>query len=146
MLYKLTELIKLPPANPLITVFAFVINFTSSIGISTFKLRWNERHYQYEVVGCSRLKKILIFLIQLTFCWKMFLDIKDAISATRASGANILAFSALANNIILYSLSICQFYYNWVNRTAVVRFVHELQHSYCLRRMGTSDRSVILSI
>ncbi|CAG7831173.1 unnamed protein product [Allacma fusca] len=146
MLYELNELVKLPPANPLITVFALVINFTSCIGISTFKLRWNERGNQYEVVGCSLVKKTLLLLIQITLCWKMCMDIKDATSSTRASGANILAFIALANNISLYSLSICQFYYNWVNRAAVISFVHELQHNYCLRKLSTTGRGGILSI
>ncbi|CAG7724592.1 unnamed protein product [Allacma fusca] len=60
------------------------------------------------------------------------------------SGANIPALISLANTVSLYSVSGYQFYYNWVNRTAVIRFVHELQRNYCLRKMSTNGRSGII--
>ncbi|CAG7718504.1 unnamed protein product [Allacma fusca] len=134
----------LPPANPLITVFANVINFSSTVCVSSFKLRWNESYNQYEVIRCSLLQNVLVFLMQINLCWKIYLDIRAEIYTTMESGANIPALISLANTISLYSVSGYQFYYNWVNRTAVIRFVHQLQHNYCLRKMSTNGRSGII--
>ncbi|CAG7820438.1 unnamed protein product [Allacma fusca] len=109
----------------------------SKLFISTFKLCWNPGSTQYEIVECNRMKKVFTCLFQLNLVWKLFLDIKDATTTVQQSGSNILSYILFSNTIAFCSVPICQFYYNWRNKSAVNNVAQVLQNSYCLRGMKT---------